>query len=438
MQWLPGHKLKSRPYEIEREIGEGGFGITYKAKNLTLDIPVVIKTPNRKLQRDGNYQKYVTNFTREAKQLAKLGLNPHPHIVRVTNLFEEDKLPCIVMDFIPGESLYDMVWSQGKISEAKAVEYIKQIGSALSVCHKAGIIHRDVHPNNILIHADNGKAILIDFGISGTTQTSRNTHSGNRSFAPWEQMAYWEKESSKTPQVDIYTLAASLYYLVTGEEPTECLARKYNNSELIEPKQLNPELSDRLNQAILKGMEVLPGDRPNSMQEWLDLLSISIDSGVQKDSTLINKKFSNATRQSDRVSATKPKNNFTPYGYVAAAVLLSIAFSPDGKTLTLASGSRNDTIVLWDIATKQEIATFTGHSDRVYSVAFSSDGKTLASGSDDNTIKLWDIATKQEIATLKGHSSFVTSVAFSPDGKTLASGSDDDTIKLWSIPPDLK
>jgi WD40 repeat protein len=88
-------------------------------------------------------------------------------------------------------------------------------------------------------------------------------------------VAYWEAENSKTPQVDIYTLAASLYFLVTGQEPTECLARKYNNRELIEPKQLNSELSDEINQAILKGVEVYPENRPNSMQEWLNLLSFA-------------------------------------------------------------------------------------------------------------------------------------------------------------------
>ena len=275
MQWLPKHKLKNRPYQIEQELGEGGFGITYKAQNLVLDIPVVIKTPNSRLQRNAKYKKYVDNFIREAKQLAKLGLNPHPNIVRVTDLFEEDGLPCIVMDFIPGQCLYDLVWSKGKLSETQALEYIKQIGSALSVCHSVGIVHRDVHPNNILIHADNGKAVLIDFGISGTTQTSRNTHSGNHVFAPWEQIAYWERQDSKTPQVDIYTLAASLYFLVTGQEPTECLARKYNNSELVEPKQLNPELNDTLNRGILKGLEICPADRPSSMEEWLKLLSYS-------------------------------------------------------------------------------------------------------------------------------------------------------------------
>ena len=273
MQWQPGHRLKSRPYEIERELGEGGFGITYKAKDLNLDIPVVIKTPNSKLQRDVNYSKYVENFKKEARQLAKLGLNPHPHIVRVNSLFEEDNLPCIVMDFIPGDSLYDLVQIGGRLSETQALEYIRQIGSALVVCHSLGIIHRDVHPNNILIHGDNGKAVLIDFGIAGTTQTSRNTHSGNRAFAPWEQMAYWEDGNSKTPQVDIYTLAAGFYYLVTGEVPRECLARKYNNRELIEPKELNDHLSQRTNKAIIKGMEVLPENRPSSIQDWLQLLA---------------------------------------------------------------------------------------------------------------------------------------------------------------------
>ncbi len=271
-QWQPGHELKNRPYRIERVLEEGGFGITYKAWHLALDIPVVIKTPNSKLQKDLNYPKYIENFNREGRQLAKLGLNPHPHIIRVSDLFEEDNLPCIVMDFVPGESLYDLVQTQGALPEAKAVEYIKQIGSALIVCHSAGIIHRDVNPHNILIRNDNGKAVLIDFGISGTTQTTRNTYSGNRAFAPWEQVAYWEGENNKTPQVDIYTLAASFYYLVTGNIPAPSLARKYNNQELEQPKQLNPSLSEAVNQAILQGMEIATENRPTSMAQWLNLL----------------------------------------------------------------------------------------------------------------------------------------------------------------------
>ncbi|GMG38934.1 unnamed protein product [Aspergillus oryzae] len=107
----------------------------------------------------------------------------------------------------------------------------------------------------------------------------------------------------------------------------------------------------------------------------------------------------------------------------------SVAFSPDGRTL--ASGSLDHTIKLWDTTTGTERQTLKGHSGWVNLVAFSPDRYTLASGSLDNTIKLWDTTTGTERQTLKGHSSSVNSVAFSPDGYTLASGSLDHTIKLW-------
>ena len=116
-----------------------------------------------------------------------------------------------------------------------------------------------------------------------------------------------------------------------------------------------------------------------------------------------------------------------------AGAVDSVAFSPDGKTL--ASGSADDTIRLWDVATGRPIGQpLTGHTDEVNSVAFSPDGKTLASGSLDDTVRLWDVATGRPIGKpLTGHTEAVWSVAFSPDGKTLASGSSDDTVRLWDV-----
>ncbi len=116
--------------------------------------------------------------------------------------------------------------------------------------------------------------------------------------------------------------------------------------------------------------------------------------------------------------------------------VLSVAFSPDG--LTLASGSFDNTVRLWDVLRQKALGEpLTGHSKSVYSVAFSPDGLTLASGSSDNTVRLWDVQLRKPLGEpLTGHSKSVYSVAFSPDGLTLASGSSDNSVRLWDVNPE--
>jgi WD40 repeat protein len=112
-------------------------------------------------------------------------------------------------------------------------------------------------------------------------------------------------------------------------------------------------------------------------------------------------------------------------------VFLSYATRDDGKLL--ATGSKDTTARLWEVATGKEIIALRRHEKAVTSVAFSPDGKHLATGSDDHTARLWDVATGQPLTVLRGHEKAVTSVAFSPDGKLLATGSDDHTVRLWEV-----
>ncbi len=262
--WQPGQKLTNRPFQIEQILGQGGFGITYKAKHLHLNHSVVLKTPNAGLQADPDYPKFVKRFQQEGQILAKISQKSHPNIVRVSDLFYEENTPCLVMDLVLGKSLWELVQQNGALSESVAVSYIRQIGEALVIVHQEGIVHRDAHPGNIIV--DKNRAVLIDFGIAGeiipTVMSSK--HPANPAFAPWEQYI----QGSRDVRVDVYTLAASLYFIVTGQLPTSSLKRKLENHDLFSPEGV----SDRLRTAILKGMEIDAVNRPQNMQKWLDLL----------------------------------------------------------------------------------------------------------------------------------------------------------------------
>ncbi|MCT7981054.1 bifunctional serine/threonine-protein kinase/formylglycine-generating enzyme family protein [Laspinema olomoucense] len=269
MFWPDGHTLQNGKLVIEHVLGQGGFGITYKAIHRGFNAPVVIKTPNAHLRKDPEYPKYVKRFIREAQTLAKLEQNPHPNIVRVKDLFEEGDAHCLVMEFIDGTTLSDYVQQRGPLSEAEALRYIRPIADALVRVHGVGLVHRDVTPRNIMLR-DNGQPVLIDFGISGeiVPQAMSSKMFGSRDFAPYEQLI----KGDRNPTVDIYTLAASLYYLITGQLPQDCLSRKVDDEPLIAPKDL-VSVSQPINDAILTGMELLPKNRPASMAAFLGLLS---------------------------------------------------------------------------------------------------------------------------------------------------------------------
>ena len=267
LTWQPGYQLKNGDYTIERELGRGGFGITYLAQDRRGD-RVVLKTliNQQEFQAIEAWAEVWENMSTEALQLAQCG-GRNPYIVKLHKIMRERQLPCIVMEYIEGETLSSLIQKR-TLPEEEALLYIKQIGSALIEIHEQGLLHRDVKPRNIMIRRDGQGAVLIDFGIarkfvSGVTQTFLPAVTPG--YAPIEQYEWRSRQDTYT---DVYALAATLYFALTGEKPINA-DRRVEGTTLIPPKALNPNVSDRVNQAIIHGMNLAGRDRPRRIQLFL-------------------------------------------------------------------------------------------------------------------------------------------------------------------------
>lgn len=262
--------LQEGKYTLEQELGRGGFGITIKATHNYLGQPVVIKTLNESLCQHPNFEEFQRKFQDEARRLA---LCVHPNIVRVSDFFVENGQPYMVMDYIPGKTLAEVVSGGQPLPEAIAVHYIRQVGNALIVVHQNNLLHRDVKPQNIMLRRDTEDVILIDFGIArefiaGQTQVHTNLVSDG--YAPPEQ---YFLQGKRTAATDVYGLAATLYTLLTARLPIPAMSRA--QQKMATPRELQPQLSGTVNQAVLKGMAMDIQHRPATVEEWLKLLSNS-------------------------------------------------------------------------------------------------------------------------------------------------------------------
>jgi eukaryotic-like serine/threonine-protein kinase len=271
MAWVTGQKLYGDRYTIERFLGQGGFGVAYLARDKKGD-RIVIKTLKEQVLNNPKLapyrQKYQQNFREEALRLA---LCRHPHIVHIDNAFYEGELPCIAMEYVEGEDLRHRIKQRGALSELEALLYIWQIAKAVMVIHDKGMLHQDIKPPNIMVRAGKAEAVLIDFGIARefiTTISHYQTTSYTGGFSPIEQ---YTLQANRGEYTDVYSLAATLYYMLTAKVPTPAPGRAAK-LPLVPPREHNPSISAQVNEAILKGMEFEPEKRPQSVQAWLDLL----------------------------------------------------------------------------------------------------------------------------------------------------------------------
>lgn len=257
-----GTLLKNSSYRIDSLLGQGGFGAVYLADDLILEKQCAIKeslesTPDALAQ-----------FEVEARILANLN---HPHLPRVTDNFIEKSngLPYLVMEYVEGQNLGDLLAQSGTLPEEQVREWADQVLSALAYLHAhrpRPIIHRDVKPDNIRLLLDGRTVKLVDFGIAKLGGAADATRHGARGatpgFAPPEQYG-----SGTSPSSDVYALGATLFNLLTGNMPPDAIDRAYAKKALAAPRQLNPHISEQLEQVILTAMQLDPTLRFPDAQE---------------------------------------------------------------------------------------------------------------------------------------------------------------------------
>lgn len=323
-------------YELIEKTGEGGMATVYKARCRILDRIVAVKILKEEYSDDKNF---VEKFRTEALAAARLS---HPNIVNIYDVGQQDGIYYIVMEYVEGETLKDIICKEGPLSVNKAVNIAIMICDGIHHAHEKGLIHKDIKPHNILI-TNNGMVKVADFGIAQAI-TSKTITFGDNVVG---SVHYISPEQAKgqpvTPATDIYSLGCVLYEMLTGKIPFDAespitVALKHIHDEPVSPRTLNRNVPPGLEGIILKAMEKLPAHRYSSAEQMRNAL-LSIGTGAapdyyrkhDNDKTIIMSPLA----EEGNDNGLKRKKRIRPAGIVLAAIavlglLIGFLFSGGG------------------------------------------------------------------------------------------------------------
>lgn len=279
MDLQPDMILNER-YRIIEKLGQGGMGSVFLAQDLTLETHVAVKSNFNPAPES------VAQFLQEAQLLAALH---HPNLPRVTDYFVIGKEQYLVMDYIPGEDLGQRIASDGRQPIETVLAWASQLSDALIYMHQQDppVTHRDIKPANIKLNAE-GEVILVDFGIAKAAKTEALTSAGATGYTPGYAPPEQYGRGRTGPYSDLFSLAATLYILLTGVKPADSLQRVLGKATLISLKDLNPEIPLNVSDAILKAMALQPGmrfDSVDAFQEALHDPGFRLDDAIRKGIT---------------------------------------------------------------------------------------------------------------------------------------------------------
>jgi sugar lactone lactonase YvrE/predicted Ser/Thr protein kinase len=469
-------------YLLIEQVGRGGFAVVWRARDDRLQRDVAAKQlflpPHFT---DEQRREHRERTLREARSAARLA---HPGVVTVHDVVEHDGAPWIIMEYVRGRTLGEIVRTDGPLTPARAAEIGLRLLDALCAAHAAGVLHRDVKPSNVII--GDRRVVLGDFGIARIEGDAELTQSGIVMGAP----AYTAPERARgEPAVaasDLWSLGATLFYAVEGRRAfcgpnPNAIFHAILTSEPAPLRRAGPLAP------VIEGLLRKDATGRMSAAEAAELLADAafVHDRVPARRSHVPAPFRGNDRRHRWREATRPTPGLPPQvrrprhgrvrrpavaavSFTALAVLLvsnalrvddprrrpaasyrtpparphltatlpagrgeifSVAFSPDGRTI--ATGGRDRAVRLWTVAGHRPAGTLAGHRHPISTAAFSPDGRTLATGGHDGEVILWNAPRHRAIATLRTHGRSVGALTFSPDGAVLATAGD--AVGLWNV-----
>jgi len=267
MNFKAGTLLQDGRYVIDIALGSGYFGATYRAMHTNLVQPVAIKTLDDGLRDGDRYEEFKRQFIEQARRLANC---PTPHLPRLLDIFEEDDRPFVVMDYVPGSTLSQLVASGQPMPVDRATSYIRQVGAALSAIHAEGLLHRDIQPDHAIRQFGTDRIVTIDIGFTRDFTAGINQTHCNLLAAGYAAPEQYDRDGARTVVTDVYSLAALLYFLLTGTAPIAAPLR--DRVPLPPVRELNPAVPAALEAAVETGLAIDPDARPASINAFLSTL----------------------------------------------------------------------------------------------------------------------------------------------------------------------